>query len=317
MVSAKGSCLGPLLFLMYINDLPQASKFKTTLFADDTYLCLSDTNLNNLQIRVNAELQNINFWLRKNTLSLNYNKTNFMLINKHPHKTVECDFNLSINDLGLSRTDSVKYLGVYLDDNLNWTPHVKHLSLLLARYSGLFYRIRNLVLKYILLMLFYSVVYSRVQHGIILWGSTFKPVLRELEVRLNNIVRTITGSRKFDHVTPLFKQLKLLKLHDIYQLELEKFMYQLNWNKLPIIIQSLFTKIEYLHKYNTRQAKTTTVNYSYQEYLNKWRKLNYRLKGPTLVVVVVVAHIYPPATGQRQTLSCWTIRTLFITRTTL
>ena len=113
---------------MYINDLPQASKFQTTLFADDTYLCLSDTNINNLQIRVNAELQNINFWLRKNKLSLNYNKTNFMLINKHPHKTVECDFNLSINDAVLSRTDSVKYLGVYHDDKLNWTPHIKHLS---------------------------------------------------------------------------------------------------------------------------------------------------------------------------------------------
>ena len=91
-----------------------------------------------------------------------------MLINKHPHKTVECDLNLSINDAGLSRTDSVKYLGVYLDDKLNWTPHVKHLSLQLARYSGLFYRIRNLVPNHILLMLYYSLVYSRVQYGIIL-----------------------------------------------------------------------------------------------------------------------------------------------------
>ena len=130
-------------------------------------------------------------------------------------------------------------------------------------------------------MLFYSVVYSQVQYGIILWGSTFKPVLRELEVRLNNIVRTITGSRKFDHVTSLFKQLKLLKLHDIYQLELGKFMYQLNWNKLPIIIQSLFTKIEYLYKYNTRQAKTTKL--FLPRVSKQWRKLNYRLKGPTLV----------------------------------
>ena len=108
-------------------------------------------------------------------------------------------------------------------------------------------------------MLYYSLEYSRIQYGIILWGSTLKSVLRELIGRLNNIVRTITGSRKFDIVTPLLKQLKLLKLHDTNQLELGKFMYQLNWNKLPIIFQSLFTKIEGLHKYNTRQAKTAKL----------------------------------------------------------
>ena len=108
-------------------------------------------------------------------------------------------------------------------------------------------------------MLYYSLVYSRIQYGIILWRSTFKAVLRKLKVRLNNVVRTITGSRKFDHVTPLFKQLKLLKLHGIYQLELGKFIYHLNWKKLSIIIQSLFTKIEDLHKCNMRQAKTTKL----------------------------------------------------------
>ena len=67
---------------MYRNDLLRASEFQTSLFADDTYLCLSDINVNNLHIRVNAELQNINFWRRKNKLSLNYNKTNFRLIKK-------------------------------------------------------------------------------------------------------------------------------------------------------------------------------------------------------------------------------------------
>ena len=116
--------ISPLLFLMYINDLPNASKFQSALFADDTYLCLSDTDINNLQIRVHAELQNINFWQRENKLSLNYNKTNFTLINKHPHKTVEYDFTLK-RCKQLSRIDSVKYFGVHLDIKLNWYPHKK------------------------------------------------------------------------------------------------------------------------------------------------------------------------------------------------
>ena len=76
-----------------------------------------------------------------------------MLIIKHPHKTVECDFTLSINDAVFSRTDSVKYLGVYHHDKLNWTSHIK-----LARCSGLFYRIRYLVPNHIWLITYYSLV---------------------------------------------------------------------------------------------------------------------------------------------------------------
>ena len=98
-------------------------------------------------------------------------------------------------------------------------------------------------------------------------------------MRLNNIVRTITVGRKFDHVTPLFKELKLLvrKLHDIYQLELGKFMYQLNWNKLPIIINRSLLKLKICA--NIIRDKQKQRNYSYQEYPNKWPKLNYRSKG--------------------------------------
>ena len=96
-----------------------------------------------------------------------------MLINKHPYITIECDFILSINDAVLSRTDSIKYGGAYLDDKPNWTPHIKHLSLQLAQYSELFYPIRNLIPNHILLMLYYSLVYSRIQYEIILWRSSF------------------------------------------------------------------------------------------------------------------------------------------------
>ena len=141
----QGFCRGPLLFLMYINDLPFASKFQTTLFADDTYLCLEEKDLKTLQIVVITELQKIDDWLRRNKLSLNYNKTNFLLINKHSYKKLECNFTLSINNTSINRTDSVKYLGVYWDDALNWSSHITHLFLQSARYCGMFYRLRKLV----------------------------------------------------------------------------------------------------------------------------------------------------------------------------
>ena len=109
--------------------------------------------------------------------------------------------------------------------------------------------------------LYYSTVHSRVQYGIILWRSTFHSSLRELEVRLNDIVRTMTGRRKFDHLSPLYKNLSLLKLQDIYNLAIAKFMYQLSFNKLPKIIESAFPTINNIHSYNTRLTQNTKFFY--------------------------------------------------------
>ena len=150
----QGSSPGLLFFLMCINDIPNCSEFDTTLFADDTYLTLSDSNLKNLEKRVNKELQNVGNWVRRNKLSLNFNKTNYMIINKQPAKTVDIDFNLTTNGVSVEKVHSVKYLGVVIDDKLTWAEHLKQLSLQLARYSGIFYRLQNVITQKTLIMLY-------------------------------------------------------------------------------------------------------------------------------------------------------------------
>ena len=159
----QGSCLGPLLFLMYINDLPLATKFETTLYVDDTYLVMSDKNLDSLKICANEEISKIDLWLRKNKLSLNYSKSNNMIVNGNSKKTVGDNFKLILNNSALIRASSVKYLGLHIDENLNWSVHLKYLSNQLARYSGIFYRLRDFVNVETLCMLYYLKKHFRLE----------------------------------------------------------------------------------------------------------------------------------------------------------
>ena len=93
-------------------------------------------------------------------------------------------------------------------------------------------------------MLYYSFVYSCVNYGITTRGKADQSKKLEIEVKMNNIVRTITWNKKFTRVSHLYQNLNLLKLNDIYKLELAKFMHKLYNNNLPIVFQNRFAKIE-------------------------------------------------------------------------
>ena len=124
----QGSTLGSLLFSIYINDLPNASKFETRLFADDTALFLSNDNLKTLNKDVNYELLNIEALLNANKLSLNDSKTKYLLIKPKTKTSQLCKFAVTIKGIELEKCQSAKYLGIILDENLNWKPHIQFLG---------------------------------------------------------------------------------------------------------------------------------------------------------------------------------------------
>jgi len=117
----QGSTLGPLL--LYVNDLPLVSNFETILFADDTVLSLLANSMHELTTKINQELEHVDKWLKYNKLSLNYNKTQYILFTKQK-KYIDTNFNVQINNHLLSRTECVKYLGIISDDKSNWKPRI-------------------------------------------------------------------------------------------------------------------------------------------------------------------------------------------------
>ena len=112
-----------------------------------------------------------------------------MLINKQPLKICQCNFKIDLNGIIINREHTVKYLGLFIDDNLKWTSQINCLSTQLARCTGLFYILRNFVSRETLCMLFYSLVYSRIQYAITAWATANKTSQEIIRVRLNKILR--------------------------------------------------------------------------------------------------------------------------------
>ena len=192
---SQGSCLDPPLFLLYINDLPTATSFDTTLLADDTLLMMSDKSIEPRHTKYNLELKKIGAWLCQNKLLLNYPKTNFMVIN-NPHKSVSASFNLNLNDIALKRIENIKYPGISIDETLTWSFHITQMTLKLSRYAGVFCRWRCYVACKTLYMQYYTLVYSKIQNRIIVWATSNKTSLGVVKVKLNKILKIILSCSK-------------------------------------------------------------------------------------------------------------------------
>ena len=191
---------------------------------------ISDLNLTSLQNRINIELKNINFWLRKNKLSLNFSKSTFLLIHKQPSRTIESTFKIKLKNIMLTRSPIIKYIALFIDQNRNWIPHNKSLFFNLAHYTGLFYKLRLYTNMDTMKSLCHSLINSKLQNGIIVWGATMKAYLFQVNLRINRTIRALSSSNLYILMSSPYKKLNLLKLENLYNVELGKFMY-LYYNK--------------------------------------------------------------------------------------
>ena len=250
----QGSILGPLLFLVYINDLGNISKLSDMiLFADDSNLFMHGPDLVTLADSINKELETLSTWLIANRLSLNVNKTNYIVFNPKP-KTVAPTIKLAINRQEITKVEETKFLGVIIDSKLSWKPHIHYISKKVAKSVGIISKARKLLDHKSLKTLYYSFVHPYLIYCNIAWGNAPNTTLLPL-LRLQKIaIRLITNTRKRDRITPKYVEMNILKLQDIYYLSVAIFMQKYVSKSLPQIFEKYFISTETIHPYGTRNA---------------------------------------------------------------
>ena len=268
----QGSILGPLLFLIYINDMHSAlKKCIVHHFADDTNLLFSHKDPEVIRKTMNKELQLLYDWLCANRLSLNVNKTEFIIF-RPPGMKLQNRVVLTLNNVKIHETRKIKYLGLLMDDRLSWKFHINELCKKLGRSVGMLYKIRHLCPKSVLRSLYFSLFHSHLSYGLPVWGNADQIYIEKLAILQKKAIRCISFSDYKAHSLPLLKDLKILSLQDLLKYQTSSIMWDLDHNLLPEALSTYFVKRRVEHDHATRIAtsdKLTIKSFNTTKYGHK------------------------------------------------
>ena len=256
------------------------------MYADDTTLFCNMTDTITVDV-INEELSKICDWLGANKLSLNIVKTKYMLYHSINKRVIYPK--LKINNNNIDRITQFNFLGVILHERMSWKQHIEHIRLKIAKTIGIIYRLKSIYPSAILLTLYNTLVTPHLHYCLLCWGS----IIKEndlLHIMQKRVLRTITNSNYIAHTEPLFKELKLVKITDMYVIAIWKFYHKLMNNQLPMFFSSMtpqlpvacaryeffFEKKIYFHKTNLQ--KNHTYNTIHTIYKRKEIKAKKRLE---------------------------------------
>jgi len=251
----QGSILGPLLFLIYINDLPGASSLNTKLFADDTALLASDSDVIRLERKLNEEFQKICTYFRANRLSLNPKKTKFIIFS-NSQQVQNYDFRLFANNnntnqffpeniFEISRVKdgdsipAIKYLGVFFDPTLNFKYHTEQISKKLSRALYAMRNAKQFLNEKALKTLYYSLFHCHVIYAIEIWSVAPQSSLAPIFKKQKDAIRLLSNARYNAHTQPLFKRNEILPLSDLSEYFKLKLCQSILQNFSPISLRNM------------------------------------------------------------------------------
>lgn len=227
----QGSILGPLLFIIYLNDISLVTNNKLFLFADDTVLLASDSDINSLVSNINREFKKICDFFRQYKLSLNPKKTQYIIFSNSPliHQT-PTRVVIDNNNPGEQKAENIfeikritpndecpvyKYLGIHLDPSLTFKYHIQKILSKLSRALYILRTVKNFLPINSLITLYYSLFHCHIIYGNEIWSSASDNLLNEIYKKQKIAIRLITNSKFNAHTQPLFKKYSILPFPDL------------------------------------------------------------------------------------------------------
>ena len=274
----QGSVLGPLLFLIYVNDISQSSSLLSfLLFADDTNLFFSHKDIKILGKTVNEELCKVANWLACNKLSLNVKKTHFMIF-KAKNKKMNLDLNIKIGNEIIERVNNTNFLGLIIDDDLSWKHHIIKVTSKISKLCGIMVRARHYLPIRTLRTVYNAMVYQYLSYCNVVWASTYPSRLDALYKVQKKILRIITFSKYQQESRQLFVSLQLLNIYELNSYQIGLFMYSYTKRSLPSAFSNYFSLNNSIHKHYTRSSEKFHMKFTRTNY----GRFSIKYKGPMI-----------------------------------
>ena len=214
---------------------------------------------------MNQELKKVTAWLTANKLSLNINKTNFIIF-KSNRKKLRNKANVIINEHTIDQVKYTKFLGIYIDEELSWKYHINHIASKISKMTGIMAKARHHLTSKTLLTLYHTMIYPYLNYCNNIWGSTYPTRLLSIFKTQKKIVRIMTFSNYNDDTRPLFESLKILNIHQLNTYLRAVFMYSYYHDKLPAFFNNFFITNNALHSHNTRSVSQIHIEFNRTNY---------------------------------------------------
>ena len=248
----------------------------TTLFADDACLSFGHTSPHFIETFVNSQLAKAEVWFSLNCLALNISKTHYMLL--HRRKKAVADIDLKLNGVQITREREVKYLGVILDEKLTWKSHTVYINNKLSKCLWALCKLRHYTNIETLKLIYYSLAHPHLQYCLSSWGGTSNSNLNPLLIRQKRMIRIIMNKPFRSPSSPLFFELKVLKLHELYKFRIAILMFNNKSGKFQMP-QSL-VPLSNLHTHDTRLR--ANQNYVIPPAHTNLKKTSFSYVGPRI-----------------------------------